>query len=117
MININNNPITHRYDRSPSKEMAAVRVDNDVFDLITGSDQKELQESSVKFSDGGYGRLFAFNIAGSKKPLQIFKRVHKVSESDFGPRTMFYVKHEDVPETAEEMELKTGTRKSVEIDF
>ncbi len=117
MITVQSNPISERYDRSPSQHLAAVRLEDSMFKQVVGKNPQIKSDGPVKFSDGGYGNLFRFQVAGRKQPLNVIRRVHKVDENDFQARTMFYVKHEDVPEGIPEVELQTGTRAVAEVDF
>lgn len=123
MIKVTSNPITQKYSNSPTPHLAAVRVSDEIFAMVTERDPLNRKKFKVKsdgvanFRDGGFGRIFKFEIEGKKTPLTVYSRWHKVDENDFGPRTMFYVQHNDVPGGIPEVELQTGSNSTEEVEF
>lgn len=117
MIKLETNPIDGVYSTSPTPHFAAVHLEDVSFRMITDRKSGVKSDKVAKFRDGGFGRIFQFEIPGRKTPLTVINRWHKADENDFKARNMFYVKHEDVPEMAEEMTLVTGLKETEEVEF
>ena len=115
MIKLAQNPIDGLYTTSPSRLFAAVHLDDETFNKFKGFKSEVPADMNSLCSDKIWGTFYHVEIPGRKSPLTIMKRYQKVDPTDYNPRTMFFVKHEDVPEAVEEMELQSGTREEIEF--